>query len=181
MRRSLYVLIAAMALLLVFTNTAVSAHKGSPLGTVGPEKALSITRQGYNAKYWINDVEDALQIEAMIEYDSETGKGRLLLIISCWWGPPSNNVARSCKLKGGTKVWENFTTGGHISAPIGVADNQYRYEIRGSYRSMVNNNFYNSKAKDIYVIFHRTGRTSAKHTTCSKAWSEYYGTGGAPC
>jgi hypothetical protein len=193
MRRSLYVLTAAMALLLVCTNTAVSAgvaprtkssglaHQGSPLGTVGPDKALSITRQGYNAKRWTNDVNDTLQIEAMIEYDSETEKGRLYLIVSCWYGNPLNNAANNCKLNSGTKVWENFTTGGHISAPIGALDGSHRYVIRGSYRSMVDNNFYNSKGKDIYVTFHWTGRSSAKHTICSKAWSELYGTGGAPC
>ena len=181
MRRRLYVLTAAMALLLVCTNTAASAHKGSPLGTVGPDKALSITTQGYNAKRWTNNVNDTLQIEAMIEYDSETEKGRLYLIISCWYGNPLDNAPNDCKLNGGTKVWENFSTGGHISAPIGALDGSHRYVIKGTYRSMVDNNFYNSKAKDVYVTFHWTGRTSAKHIICSRAWSEYYGTGGAPC
>ena len=74
--------------------------------------------------------------------------------------------------QGRNQDWENYTTGGHISAAIGEQDNGLSaYQILGTYRSMVNSNSYNSRGKDIYVLFHGSGRTWTKHTVCSVPWS----------
>ena len=179
MRRTSYVLALATGLLLVLASTAVSAtetakmHHGASL--------LDVNTVGSYSRYWTNSVNDTLFIRASIDYNTTTEQGRLNLIVACYKGNPSSQVTNKCKLKGGTKIWENYTTGGHISASIPAQDNGLSaYQILGSYRSMVNSNSYNSRGKDIYVLFHGSGRTSAMHTVCSVPWSESYGTGAGP-
>jgi hypothetical protein len=172
MRRILSILAAATALMLALAGTAVSAPGASPATILG---------RGNYSSYWTNGVNDTLYILAAIEYDTVTEKGRLSLVVQCYKGNPSDHVTNKCKLQGGTKVWENYTTGGTVSAPIGAQDNgSYSYIITGTWRSMVDSNSYNSRAKSIYVLFHGSGRTSFKHTVCSIPWSELYGTGAGP-
>jgi hypothetical protein len=174
MRRILSMLAAATALLLALAGTAVSAPGGS-------ESAATILGKGSYSAYWTNGVNDTLYILAAIEYDTVAETGRLSIVVQCYKGNPSNHVTNRCKLQGGTKVWENYTTGGTVSAPIGAQDNgSYSYSITGTWRSMVDSNSYNSRAKDIYVLFHGSGRTSNKHRVCSIPWSELYGTGAGP-
>lgn len=172
MRRILSMLAAATALMLALAGTAVSAPGAS---------AATILGRGHYSAYWTNSVNDTLYILAAIEYDTVAEQGRLVIVVRCYKGNPSNNVTNRCKLQGGTKVWENYTTGGHISGAIGAQDNgSYSYTITGTWRSMVDSNSYNSRAKDIYVLFHGSGRTSVKHRVCSIPWSELYGTGAGP-
>jgi hypothetical protein len=161
---------AVAIVLLAFAITAASAQVA----------AADVVERGGYSKYWTNGVNDTLLIYAAIEYDTVTRKGWVAIYVECWKGNPANRVANRCKLKGGTKVWENYTTGGHISGTIGEKDFGHTYYIPGTPRSMVDTNSYNSRAKDIYVLFHGSGRTSAKHTACSVPWSERYGTGAGP-
>jgi hypothetical protein len=93
---------------------------------------------------WNDDpVYDTLYIYAAIEYDTVTEKGRLSLVVQCYKGNPANHVTNRCKLQGGTKVWENYTTGGTVSAPVGQQDNgSFSYNIVGTWHSMVDSNSY---------------------------------------
>jgi hypothetical protein len=179
MRRTSYLLALATGLLLVFVSTTVSATESAKIGH--GERVLAVNTVGSYSRSWTNSVNDTLYIRASIDYNTTTEQGRLNLIVACYKGNPSSQVPNKCKLKGGTKIWENYTTGGHISAAIGEQDNGLSaYQILGTYRSMVNSNSYNSRGKDIYVLFHGSGRTSTKHTVCSVPWSESYGTGTGP-
>jgi hypothetical protein len=184
MRKIPSMLAALTALFLVFAGTAVSAHVAPAAATPGTAQGpspRSILTLGSYSHFWTNSANDTLYIRASIDYDTNAEKGRLDLIVACYKGTPSNGVLNKCKLKGGTKVWENFTTGGTVSAPIGEQDNGLSaYSITGTWRSMVDSNSYFSRAKSIYVLFHGTGRTSNKHTVCSVPWSELYGTGAGP-
>jgi len=184
MRRTLFVFAAAMGLLLsVFAGPAVPARVTATedLGVSQGENLLVVSSHGAYSRHWTNGANDTLFIRASIDYDSVTEKGRLNLIIACYRGDPLDQIPNNCKLKGGTKIWENFTTGGHISGTIPEQDNGLSaYQILGTYRSMVDSNSYNSRGKDIYVLFHGTGRTSSRHTVCSVPWSEFYGLGAGP-
>ena len=170
MRRAVQ-LRAVAIVLLAFAITAASVQVA----------AAEVVEHGGYSKYWTNGVNDTLLIYAAIEYDTITRMGRVAIYVECWKGNPADRVANRCKLKGGTKVWQNYTTGGTISGAIGEQDfGGYTYYIPGAWRSMVDTNSYNSRGKDIYVLFHGSGRTSYKHTACSVPWSERYGTGAGP-
>ena len=171
MRRILSMLAAATALTFAFAGTAVSAPRASVATVVG---------KGHYSAYWTNSANDTLYILAAIHYDTVTQQGRLVIVVRCYKGNPSNNVSNQCRLLGGTKVWENYTTGGHISGSIPAQGNSSSYTIVGTWRSMVDSNSYNSRGKDIYVFFQGSGRTSLKHRVCSIPWSELYGTGAGP-
>lgn len=171
MRRILSMLAAATALMLALAGTAVSAPRAS---------AATIGGHGHYSAYWTNGDNDTLYILAAIQYDTVAEKGRLVLQIQCYKGNPSNHVTNRCKLLGGTKVWQNYTTGGTVSGSIPPDDSSWEYDIFGTWRSMVDSNSYNSRATGVYVLFHGSGRTSNKHRVCSIPWSELYGTGAGP-
>jgi hypothetical protein len=174
MRRIPSLLAATTALFLVLAGTAASA---------GPTQVTSrraLLKHGAYSHYWTNSANDTLYIQAYILYDTSIEKGQLGLIISCYRGIPSNGVTTPCKLKGGTKVWGNYTTGGTLSASISAQDGGWSYGITGTFHSMVDSNSYYARGKGISVLFHGTGRTSLTHSVCSVPWSELYGTGAGP-
>ena len=171
MRRILSMLAAATALMLALAGTAVSAPRAS---------AATILGHGHYSAYWTNSANDTLYILAAIEYDTVAEKGRLVIWVNCYKGNPSNHVTTRCKFLGGTKVWQNFTTGGTVSGAMPAQDGSWNYNFFGSWRSMVDSNSYNSRATGVYVLFHGSGRTSVKHRVCSVPWSELHGTAGGP-
>jgi hypothetical protein len=169
MRRILSML--ATALMFALAGIAVSA----------PSASATIGGHGNYSAYWTNGDNDTLYILAAIQYDTVAEKGRLVIEVQCYKGTPSNHVTNRCKLLGGTKVWQNYTTGGTVSGAIPAPqDGSWEYDIFGTWRSMVDSNSYNSRAEGVYVLFHESGRTSNKHRVCSIPWSELNGTGAGP-